>query len=81
MGVFRGKWVIDDVKPLFEEHGINIDYSIRGEYQEVKKYVKKDLFSKIKRLPTTIPNLIKHKLKMANIEKMNKHYLKTGKWR
>jgi hypothetical protein len=29
-GVFRGKWVVDDVQPLFEMHGIHIDYSLRG---------------------------------------------------
>lgn len=29
-GVFRGKWVIDDVKPLFDKNNIHIDYSIRG---------------------------------------------------
>ena len=32
MGVFRGKWVVDDVKPLFDKHGIDIDFSKRGYY-------------------------------------------------
>ena len=32
MGVYRGKWVIDDVKPLFDKHNISVDYSIRGIY-------------------------------------------------
>ena len=31
-GVYRGKWVVDTVKDLFEENGIEIDYSIRGVY-------------------------------------------------
>lgn len=30
MGVFRRKWVIDDVGPLFAKEGIDIDFSIRG---------------------------------------------------
>ncbi len=34
MGVFRGKWVIEDVKPLFDEHGLIIDYSKRGIYKK-----------------------------------------------
>lgn len=34
MGVFRGKWVYDDVNPLFEENGIHIDYSVRGIYKK-----------------------------------------------
>ena len=29
-GIQKGKWVIDDVAPLFEKEEINIDYSIRG---------------------------------------------------
>lgn len=32
MGVFRGKWVIEDVKPLFEREGIMVDYTKRGIY-------------------------------------------------
>lgn len=40
MGVFRGKWVYDDVQPLFEEHDISIDFSKRGLYKksEEKNY-------------------------------------------
>lgn len=34
MGVFRGKWVIDDVAPLFAKHGIEVDFSKRGEYKK-----------------------------------------------
>ena len=30
MGVFRGKWVKDDVVPLFEREGIHVDYAKRG---------------------------------------------------
>jgi len=29
-GVYRGKWVIDDVAPLFEKENIYVDYSVRG---------------------------------------------------
>ena len=32
MGVFRGKWVMDDVQPLFEKEGIIVDFSKRGIY-------------------------------------------------
>ncbi len=31
-GVYRGKWVMDDVKPLFEKEGIHVCYSSLGEY-------------------------------------------------
>lgn len=48
MGVFRGKWVIEDVKPLFDNHNIIVDYSQRG------IYVKEEA---VNRLPilTTMP--------------------------
>lgn len=32
MGVYRGKWVIDDVKPLFAKENITVDFSQRGIY-------------------------------------------------
>lgn len=32
MGVFRGKWVIEDVRPLFEKEMISVDFSQRGYY-------------------------------------------------
>lgn len=32
-GVYRGKWVMDDVEPLFKKENINVDFSIRGFYQ------------------------------------------------
>ena len=32
MGVFRGKWVKEDVVPLFEKEGICVDFSKRGFY-------------------------------------------------
>lgn len=47
MGVFRGKWVYEDVKPLFDKHDINIDYSIRGTY---KKETEKNYYSDKKAL-------------------------------
>ena len=37
MGIFRGKWVIDTVKDLFENNDIYMDYSIRGIYTEEDK--------------------------------------------
>lgn len=33
MGVFRGKWVMNDVQPLFDKEGIEVDYSKRGPYK------------------------------------------------
>lgn len=32
MGVYRGKWVLEDVSPLFEKENITLDFSKRGEY-------------------------------------------------
>jgi hypothetical protein len=37
MGVYRGKWVLNDVESLFLENGILIDYNIRGTYEKSKK--------------------------------------------
>ena len=31
-GVYRGKWVIEDVGPLFEKEKIDVDFSVRGIY-------------------------------------------------
>ena len=36
-GIQKGKWVLDDVKPLFEKEGIEVDYSKRGFVKEVKE--------------------------------------------
>lgn len=33
-GVYRGKWVLEDVQQLFEENNICIDYELRGVYKE-----------------------------------------------
>ncbi len=54
MGVFRGKWVTQDVDPLFKKHGINIDYSVRGEYSTIK--INRPLYKKIMRAPYHIKN-------------------------
>lgn len=42
MGVFRGKWVMEDVVPLFQKEGITVDFSKRGAYDKnrAKKVVK-----------------------------------------
>lgn len=37
MGVFRGKWVYDDVFPLFKKEGIYVDFSKRGFYTHETK--------------------------------------------
>lgn len=42
LGLFRGKWYLPYVKPLFEKHGIKMDFSIRGiiteeEIREINK--------------------------------------------
>lgn len=36
MGVYHGKWVIDDVAPLFEKEKISVDFSVRGVYDSDK---------------------------------------------
>jgi len=44
-GVVAGRWVLDVVRPLFEKHGINIDFNVRGSHirgQRLKK--RKSLF-------------------------------------
>ena len=33
-GVYRGKWVIEDVKDLFDKNNIEVDYSKRGIYKK-----------------------------------------------
>ncbi len=33
-GVYRGKWFVPSVDPIFKKHGIEIDYSIRGTVSE-----------------------------------------------
>lgn len=35
-GIVRGKWVYDDVVPLFWQHGIDVDYESRGFYDPDK---------------------------------------------
>ena len=32
--IHRGKWVIEDVEPLFNKEGIEMDFSIRGLYSK-----------------------------------------------
>ena len=36
-GVRKGKWVADDVVPLFEREGIDVNYSIRGFFKDNEK--------------------------------------------
>lgn len=36
MGVFRGKWVEEDVVPLFQKHNISVDFNKRGFYDPSK---------------------------------------------
>ena len=44
-GVYRGKWVIEDVEPLFEREGIKIDYLARGVCKEVRNVEKSEKVS------------------------------------
>lgn len=39
-GVVRGQWIVEDVAMLFEKHGVDVDFSLRGEYKETKERVK-----------------------------------------
>ena len=34
LGLYRGRWYLPYVQPVFEKHGIEIDYSIRGDISE-----------------------------------------------
>lgn len=36
-GVVQGKWILEDVQPLFEKEGIEMDFSIRGDYYKSEK--------------------------------------------
>lgn len=36
-GVYRGKWVIEDVGPLFQKENISVDFTIRGIYTPGEK--------------------------------------------
>ncbi len=51
-GVYRGKWIIEDVGPLFEKENINVDFSIRGVCSKDYKNApsNKNLTSILKRL-------------------------------
>lgn len=78
-GVFRGKWVIEDVKPLFDENNIHIDYSIRGVYEKPVEH--NDFFHYLLRLgEALIYNIDKYQKEKVQ-HNYNKHYLKYGTWR
>lgn len=71
--VHRGKWVKEEVLPLAELYGLQIDYSIRGfeDFEEIKREANRTLFEKITQ---------KHALKKAIIViKKDLKNLKT-KW-
>jgi hypothetical protein len=49
-GVYRGKWVVEDVKPLFNKEGIEMDFSVRGLYsKDVPSQQTKKSFSDVLR--------------------------------
>lgn len=51
MGVFRGKWVIEDVGPLFQKENISVDFTIRGIYTPgEKKQLTQEDTSQIKKI-------------------------------
>lgn len=56
-GVIGGRW-FNEVVPLFEKHGIDIDYSLRGFFERRPYTVKDIIISKIKRLPVEIRSSI-----------------------
>lgn len=59
MGIRKGKWVIEDVKPLFEQHNIEVDYNNLGiTHQDVGKmeaYVTPTLRRKLSLLTKKLP--------------------------
>ena len=55
MGVYRGKWVIEDVDPVFKSHGISIDYSLRGIYKKDEETKRLPLFKTMTYAITRMP--------------------------
>lgn len=55
MGVYRGKWVKNDVVPFFKNEGITVDYSKRGFFQQ-EKNLQEERISEIRNneMPKTI---------------------------
>lgn len=43
-GVVRGKWIQNDVEPLFQTHEIQIDFFKRGIYENVSEVNKKNIY-------------------------------------
>lgn len=66
MGICRGRWVIEDVGPLFEKEGIKVDFSKLGVYYRPKKVLSKPL-SLRKRISRVIRGATLKKLKRAKL--------------
>lgn len=75
MGIMRGKWVIDDVKPLFEKEHIAVDFSKLGIYSRPKQEA-----AKIKKEPG-IGKRIYHAIRRATWKKLGKMIKESKKIR
>ena len=60
-GVIQGRWY-EKVIPLFSEHQINIDYTIRGFVKDAPKIT---LFSRLKRKFHRLPNLFRNNIEIS----------------
>lgn len=79
MGVFRGKWVKNDIIPLFEKEGIQLDYSKRGFYistTEEKTPPKIELRNRLITVPSS-SELICRSLGESEIRKYKKFLKKN----
>lgn len=55
MGVFRGKWVVEDVKPVFDKHNIVIDFAKRGIYKKEEAVARLPFFSTLRYVYWRLP--------------------------
>lgn len=67
MNVYRGKWVEESVRPMFDIHGISIDFALRGFYQPS---LYENELSKVHAENTTMSNKLKN-----NVLAIKKHGL------
>lgn len=70
MGIYRGKWVLESVKDIFEENDIVVDFNKRGIYRKEEK---------------NIQRMVKNNILTAELRKIKSlgifHYAKIFMWR
>ena len=75
--IVRGKWVIDDVKPFFDDMNIKIDFTKRGVFTSLNDY-DKSLRAVVMRLPQTIRINCINFYKRRKNNYLGKRYLKEN---